>query len=767
MADGLGELAQGSEALSLGLLGKHCKKTKSSVSVKEPQVRGKSALLFFRDDFLASQRHIMEGSASVVNPCSKEFWTELKRAWADMPAARRAYYTELSDQSLRKAAEDREARKQRQLEVPPQGSASSEVSCAAAESSLVEAGAGLSPLSLPASVTEQSVAVPYNPWTLAAAASTCANIPEIGEGIQKYFDKASGSSNDLELADPCLSCSPVSEDQLQSNWQSNLQKGKTWAEALNHFNMQSQRFSVPPASDKFPERVTYQSCCGCFCRTNSSPEDLVLFGRLLASFEDVIKCCGGGTAPSASMCDILLRFSFFSEEAEFPLRESYAWMTAMTARSGPHPCTQNFILMSVVQDSSLDCLKLRLDSKAAIQHELKWCSALLNSGPLHHFSEQEFAKHLLESLQECHATAIVITRLSFKDLDLCTVVVEGSWDAWDDLIVRAPGQQVVGEGAGDVPPTVADDAAIPASSDGLGSDSEILGQSETGKPFDLLAEVSEGGEVRKSGKGKGRGRGTSSELRRGLVAALPFDPAVQKDMEDEFQQFLTDEQVLLPDKPDISELEKTLRDPTVAASLDEDASQSILEAVAACRESVPDPGAVFEESDDGEIIEDNVDADQEEPAEPSEDVNLGAAGIGSVFSDNDADDGGAADDVTVVASYEFMYCQLLTCCFLFGPVPGYQPLNSELVKKLSAIGYGAIYRLYSHRLSVVCSLVYPSYHRTMSSRVISYQIFRSIPYVLFFYLSTISHSRCMHFSINPQVRPSTGLDSSGEVPCAP
>ena len=220
-----------------------------------------------------------------------------------------------------------------------------------------------------------------------------------------------------------------------------------------------------------------------------------------------------------------------------------------------------------------------------------------------------------------------------------------------------------------------------------------MGQSETGKPFDLLAEVSEGGEVRKSGKGKGRGRGTSSELRRGLVAALPFDPAVEKDMEDEFQQFLTDEQVLLPDRSDISELEKTLRDPTVAASLDEDASQSILEAVAACRESVPDPGAVFEESDDGEIIEDNVDADQEEPAEPSEDVNLGAAGIGSVFSDDDADDGGAADDVTVVASYELMYCQLLTCCFLFGPVPGYQLLNSELVKKLSAIGYGVIYRL--------------------------------------------------------------------------
>ncbi|OLP84281.1 hypothetical protein AK812_SmicGene34868 [Symbiodinium microadriaticum] len=631
-ADAIREMVHGTQAV-VSATAVHCKKNKTAVAFKEPQIRGKSALLCFRDDFLENQRQILAGS--VVNPCSKEFWADLKQAWADMPSAKQAYYEELSSQSLQKAALDRNAKKQKQAETVT----STEVSLPAT-AQVESSGAMLPPVTLPVHVTQQLAnAVPYNPWTLAAAAAGCASITEVADGIRKYLLNPR-SSSDLNLQDEFLSCCPVAEDQLQSNWQFNVQNGVTWAQALNHFNIQAQRFSIPPSDDKFPDRVTYQSCCGCFCRTNASPQDLFLFSKLLGSFEDVIKQCGNGSAPSAASCDILLRFSFFAEDDELPRQDMYAWMTAMTARSGPHNCTQNFILMSVALDSSPDCLKLRLHSQAAIGQQVKWCSNLLQSGPLCHFSEQEFAKRLLEIFHECRASAVVITRLAFQDLDLCTVVVEGSWDSWEDLTVRFAGQQAAGEEdeqAIDVPQAVADDG-LPESAD----------QPDQGNHFDLLAEISEGGGVQKRGKGKGRGRGrgTSSELRRGLVAALPFDPTIQQELQREFQQFLADEhvqpEIVLPDRPGCSDIERTLRDPAIAASLDAETTESVLEAVATCRQANPDLEACFAESDDGEIVEDTVDPGQEPPDPPE------AGGIGSVgLSDDEAVDAGAADDGSV------------------------------------------------------------------------------------------------------------------------
>ena len=609
--------------------GGQCKKIKSSVVLKEPQVRGKSALLFFRDDFLENQRQILAGS--VVNPCSKEFWSELKQAWAALPRVKQSYYEELSMQSLQKAAVERNAKKKKQKQdaAPVACSATcSEVSHPAA------AQADLSPLSLslPAEISQQlALALPFNPWTLAARASSCANIPELAEDIRMFY--SSSSSSDFNLADEFLTCSPVSEDQLQSNWQHNVQKGVTWAQALNHFNIQAQRFSLPPSDDKFPDRVTYQSCCGCLCRSNASPQDLFLFVKLLNSFEGVIKQCGNGSAPSAASCDILLRFSFFSEEDEVPRRDMYAWMTAFVRARN---CTQNFILMSVAPESSPDCLKLKLASQAAIRHELKWCSSLLQSGPLCHFSGQEFAKHLLGMFHESCACAVVVTRLAFQDVDLCTVIVEGSWDSWKDLTVRFAGQQPVGEEdeqPGDAP-AVADDA-LPESSD----------QPNQGNHFDLLAEISGGSGVRKQGKGKGRGRGTTSELRRGLVAALPFDPTVHQELQREFEQFLADEHVqpelVLPDRPACSEIERALRDPAIAASLDAAAAESVLKAVESCRQADPDLEVAFDESGDDDIVEDSMDPTQEPPDAPA------AGGIGSPVFNDESDDAGAADDVAV------------------------------------------------------------------------------------------------------------------------
>lgn len=61
-----------------------------------------------------------------------------------------------------------------------------------------------------------------------------------------------------------------------------------------------------------------------------------------------------------------------------------------------------------------------------------------------HFSEQEFAKRLLEIFHECRASAVVITRLAFQDFFFILVKdhasafesfsIEGSWDSWEDRL---------------------------------------------------------------------------------------------------------------------------------------------------------------------------------------------------------------------------------------------------------------------------------------------------------------------------------------------
>ena len=214
-ADAIREMVHGTQAV-VSATAVHCKKNKTAVAFKEPQIRGKSALLCFRDDFLENQRQILAGS--VVNPCSKEFWAELKQAWADMPRAKQAYYEELSSQSLQKAALDRNAKKQKQAETVT----CTEVSLPAT-AQVESSGTVLPPVTLPVHVTQQLAnAVPYNPWTLAAAAAGCASITEVADGIRKYLLNPR-SSSDLNLQDEFLSCCPVAEDQLQSHWQFNVQ----------------------------------------------------------------------------------------------------------------------------------------------------------------------------------------------------------------------------------------------------------------------------------------------------------------------------------------------------------------------------------------------------------------------------------------------------------------------------------------------------------------------------------------------------------------
>ena len=566
----------------------------AAVKMKTPQIRSKSAYMYFRDDFLRVQKDIMAGGA--VNPCTTEFWQEMKTAWNALPAARREYYEELAVQSKIEADRLRSAPRSETANhavVPHQQPV-------VATGQQVALNDELAPLSFANSEHEPGTlaAIPYNPWVLASSATPDVEIPELAERVRQCMQCPLSSPEDL--SDDLLRSSPVSEHQLQASWRHQVARGVTWAATLKQFNRESQRFAVPSSDDLFPERVMYQSSCGCLCRTLTSGVDCQFFERLLAAFNEVVSQCGNGCIAAASKCDILLRHDLHFGDLRDPSPAFYTWVTALSARSGPHSASQVFVHCRVVQGPAEDGqVRLQLDSLPSIGSQLRWCSSLV-SGPLRHRTEQEFAKLLLEQCLESGAVAVGMTRLRFDDVDVATVQTGGTWPAWKDIMVPASSQPLQEEAPLD--PAVLEPPGEPV----------VAAQA-----FDLISEVAgdvgaSRGRGRGGGRGRGRGKETTKQIRNRLIASIPVDNNLDEALDAELQQLLS-EQNILPPEADVlgsaADLHEAVQDPTMVACLDENFAGEVIDVVRGCREANPEPRVTFQESDDDDIVQDDLDQD--------------------------------------------------------------------------------------------------------------------------------------------------------------
>ena len=558
------------------------------VSLRQKQIRSKSAYMYFRDDLLSA---FAAQHGGVVNPCTKEFWEDLRVRWQALGPDQRAYYEEKAQQSKHDAQCERQ-RKRAQCQAIAEDSGQA-AAASAPRASLASRPDSLQPLQLTSGDGEER-SVSYNPWLVAGEAWGATDIAELASTVAARAQAPQGDV--VDLADECVQRSPISQKQLISWWQGSLKNGHTWAQCLHQYNCESQRFAVPAAGAAFPAQVTYQSCCGVFCRQRESPQDVLLYMRLLQAFSAAVAQCGTNGVASACKTDILLQVSIGREDIH-DLSCEYVWMTACSARSGVHPPSQMFLALDVtdaVLEGSL--VRLRLRSGEPLQSQVPWCSSVLDRGPLVHSTEQLYAKSLVESLRRMGGDAVRIARMTFTDVNLSTVEATGVAPGWEQIVVRAAPETRKPEPVHPQPPV--EDGASAAAAAG----------------FDLLEEVMQGPAApRARGRGQGRGQRTSSALREVVVAALPLDASLQQSLDAELACLLKEENVLPPEETrqghDAQLLGRALEDPVTAASLGEDSRRSFIQAVEVCQRAEISVEAAFAESDDDEVEGEAVDAD--------------------------------------------------------------------------------------------------------------------------------------------------------------
>ena len=329
-----------------------------AVKLKTKQARGKSAVLCFRDDFLRAAREIAPDGA--VNPCSKEFWAEFRQAWASLSDERKAYYAEMAAQSQAEARQARASSRQQGQVAAASSMPAAPPSC---PSNQLAPRHALAPLELPGEARNSDVALAsYNPWVLASEVGTTADIVELARKVSVLHRQHDCKQGQV-LADDVVRFSPVSEAQLETSWRNNIAQGRTWAQTLQQYNVESQRFTVPPADDKFPTKVTYHGCCGILCRNVSSPIDIANFQKILAAFNRATAMCGDGTAASSAKCDILIRFRLHSDlEEDVWSAQCFSFVTACSARSGVHAPSQIFVACRFAEQDGAGGQLLRLEA---------------------------------------------------------------------------------------------------------------------------------------------------------------------------------------------------------------------------------------------------------------------------------------------------------------------------------------------------------------------------------------------------------------------
>ena len=182
----------------------------------------------------------------------------------------------------------------------------------------------------------------YNPWIVPADLLDGAkSVSDVCSYVEHEWSGCQAKKTKL-LEDDIHSVSPISEAMLEKSWKQNLQRGVTWAMALQTFDQESQRFAKPACGEEFPKKVLYQSSCGAFCRSCHDMNLVKFYQSLLDAFAELVKSIGD--ISRASKEHILLQCTVRFEVEE---KQVFAWLVAPAASSGVNRCDQTFVLCNV------------------------------------------------------------------------------------------------------------------------------------------------------------------------------------------------------------------------------------------------------------------------------------------------------------------------------------------------------------------------------------------------------------------------------------
>ena len=245
------------------------------VSNKKTTPKALSALEIFRSRFLFGKRNC-EGPASVVNPCSKEMWDEVRSAWAELSEAERCLYQSLASESKLRAASARAARKDglhHRHDLAESGEPSGELVP-------VPDGAGPRPL--------QTQALPLSQVCDLISARDL-------ETTFENLSQAAAASNQQDVRQFATGRFPLSEGCLEQAYRTQSSQGVTGKEQWHRFNRESERVARPPDdhSDDFPKKVQHEGVCGEQCRHFGDIERIRFHVNLLSKMQSLIAHKGG------------------------------------------------------------------------------------------------------------------------------------------------------------------------------------------------------------------------------------------------------------------------------------------------------------------------------------------------------------------------------------------------------------------------------------------------------------------------------------------
>ncbi|CAE7395126.1 unnamed protein product, partial [Symbiodinium sp. KB8] len=378
------------------------------------RAKGQSALELFRKDWLHRRR-----MSEAINPATKAVWDEVRAGWRELPDEQKQVYTAMAASSGEAAASQRRQNRG-----------------ATSDATVGERGTGLNLCKqYYHSCTPKLLnAVPFQQHL---------ETPDL-KALLSPFPK-----NEPPTCKFGKHGYPVSEASLSRIAEVQRQKGISARQAEHHFDQEIERMARPPDSDHFPERVIYESHCGCQCRHTGEDRRIALHINLLQSFLHIVKQLGSPMDVVRS--DVLLSFEVLSSTKRHVVRQ-FAWVSAVSARAGALKPEQTFVLAEVGDCGHVgegvhrfDGLYLDLALEPYVQCKKEYLPAPPDEPPvgrLRMFVSDSWAFHLLSVFDDhpgLFAGQVVINKLQFQDCTPRRVRVVGFDANFQRVLVSADG----------------------------------------------------------------------------------------------------------------------------------------------------------------------------------------------------------------------------------------------------------------------------------------------------------------------------------------
>lgn len=276
---------------------------------RRPKARSPKEL--FKADFISKLK--MEGSA--FNCASAQFWKDVNKAWAKLPAARIKNYEEISNAEKTIAKDARATWRANRAILDDPG--------AAAPSGPVDAQLALPgpPMQADTSLTTQGDVAPLLPGLARPSMSSASEV-----AVPAIPRTTSASP------DGCLPLSPSIVDScMVGNSLADLKLDLTTR--ANHFQ-QARAYRIPDVVD-------YGSQCRGLC---SEQTPAIQLGMQELVFKEWARIFD---SPRAVNHDALMMYEVYGE-AEEPARLGFFLLTSCSSRYGRHPAHQDFLLLDLV-----------------------------------------------------------------------------------------------------------------------------------------------------------------------------------------------------------------------------------------------------------------------------------------------------------------------------------------------------------------------------------------------------------------------------------